>query len=318
MIQAFSRLHLWSIGIVAANKKPSSRHIEVIPIEHSPMYDGELTDNMEKYKGEGKDTEDRDFEVEVETTASIRALWLPFGDTNRKTAPDVRRGERVAIWRFGDADEYFWMTLTQHETIRRLETVIYSYSNNREENVENDADSTYYFEVSTQGKYIHLHTAKNDKEPFMYDIQINTKDGCITITDDDDNYIFLDSAERHIKLHNRDNSFVEMNKKIINIQSVDEINLKTSKYTLTADTSITKVTDATETNQSYKHTSANVDYSFTTFGLKSGTYSVNAGTYSQSSSSYTVSSGSYQINTSDANFSGNTHAAGVSYASDHD
>jgi hypothetical protein len=165
----------------------------------------------------------------------------------------VRRGEQVAIYRFGDADEYWWTTLLQDKIIRRLETVIYSFSNNREENIEDSPTTTYFMEVSTHKKLIHLHTSKNDKEPFIYDIQIDTKNGNIVIRDDDDNYIFLDSKERHIKLHNKDTSYVEMDKRIINIHSLDEINLKTKKYTLDATESIeTKTKKYSEYQEDYE------------------------------------------------------------------
>ena len=84
-------------------------------------------------------------------------------------------------------------------------------------------------------------------------IQIDTKKGNITIEDDDGNYIFLDSKERHIKLRNKDDSYVEMNKKIINMNAVDEINLTTKRYTLKASESIKEQTKTYE-SKSTKYT----------------------------------------------------------------
>jgi phage baseplate assembly protein gpV len=237
-----SRLKFYSYATVAANKELSSDLIEAIPHEQSSYLDGELTDDITEKEGSGTDKDEASFDAKVKTTASIKAKWLSFTDTNRMTSPDVRRGEEVVIWRFADTDQYWWTTLHQDKTLRRLETVIYGFSNNSKENIENAHDSMYWLEISTHRKVVRFHTSKNDGEPFTYDIQLDTKKGNLTIEDDDGNYIFLDSKERHIKLRNKDNSYVEMNKKIINIHAVDEINLTTKKYSLKASDSITEET----------------------------------------------------------------------------
>lgn len=249
-----SKLRFFSYATVAANKKLSSDLIEAVPHEQNPLNDGELTDSIEKIETSGKDKDDAGFDVTLDTTASIKAKWLSFTDTNRLTSPDVRRGEEVVLWQFGDTDQYWWTTLHQDKKLRRLETVIYGFSNNRKENIENAHDSMYWLEISTHKKVVRFHTSKNDDEPFTYDIQIDTKNGNITIEDDDGNYIFLDSKNRHIKLRNKDDSFVELNKKIINMSSLDEINLKTKRYTLKASDSITEETKTYKSNStSYVH-----------------------------------------------------------------
>lgn len=233
-----SQLRFFSIGVVATNKELSEHFVEILPIEYFNFIDGEILDHTEEYKASGKGIMGNQFEVKIDTTATIRAKWLPLTQTNRITPPDVRRGEQVLIYKFGDVDEYWWCDMMQYKHIRRLETAIWSFSDNREENVEDTPESTYWFEVSTHKKVVHLHTSKSDEEPFVYDIQINTKDGRIVIQDDDHNYIFLDSAERFIKLHNKDDTYIEMNKRVINIFSHDEINMTTDKYCLNAKTSI--------------------------------------------------------------------------------
>lgn len=262
MVPGMSQFQFYSIGIVAANKPLKSRHIEVTPMEDSPMLDGEITDNQDKYESKGSNSEGQAFEVSLKTTASIRALWVPFGDTNRKTAPDVRRGERVAIYRFGDADEYFWTTMTHHEKIRRLETVVYAFSNNSKENIENDSSSTYYFEISTHTKLITFHTAKNDGEFCSYNFQVNTKLGNFTFEDDIGNFIFLDSKEKQIKMKNIDDSFVDINRKIITLQSLDKIILNTQHVEINAQSTLKITTsDFTTTTNGYKINAPTVVFS---------------------------------------------------------
>lgn len=254
MIPKMSQFQFYSVGIVAANKKPSSNDIEVIPMEETPMIDGEATDNIDKYTASGESTDGSSFEVEIDNTPSIRATWTPFGNTNRMTSPDVRRGERVAIYRFSDVDQYFWVDMETNRKLRRLETVVFGFSNNREENVPNDASSMYYFEVSTMKKLIHVHTAKNDKEPFEYDVQINTKDGCVTVKDDDGNSMVMDSPEERIELHNKSDSHLKIYKKNIDMVCDERMFLKCKDLIIDASASIDVKTNAyTVKDNSYKH-----------------------------------------------------------------
>lgn len=238
-----SQLHFYSIGVVATNKKLTSHFVEVTPIEDNAFMDGEITDHNEEYKAKSASLDGQKWETKIDTTASVRAKWLPMCNSNRITSPDVRRGETVALYRFGDVDEYYWTTLLQDKHIRRLETVIYSFSNNKEENKEDTSESTYYMEVSTHKKLIHLHTSKNDKEPFSYDIQINTKDGIIIITDDVDNYFYIDSKNTRIKLENKDKSCIDMDKKKITITAPDKIEMVTKDFILKASNSATVETN---------------------------------------------------------------------------
>lgn len=230
-----SQLNRYSIGIVAANKPLSTNVIEVVPIEQSPMISGEITDNVQTHDAEGSNSLGESFKTKIDSTLSITAKWMPFGDTNRVTSPDVRRGETVEIYRFSDTDEFYWATLKQSATLRRLETVVYAFSNNSKENVENDANSTYYFEISTHTKKITLHTSNNDGEPFKYDIQLNTKEGNLTIRDDVGNMIHLDSTVKRILLMNQDQSFTDIIGKTISMSADDMINLRTKNLNIRAD-----------------------------------------------------------------------------------
>lgn len=221
-----SKLRFYSAGIVAINKLLSSKDIEALPIEDLSLVDGQLSDEVTEYKAKAVDASGASYETNVKTTATIKATWLSLSGSNRITAPDVRRGELVMLYQFGDVDKYYWTTLKEDLKLRKLETVIYAFSGTRDENKDATADTTYYFEVSTHKKLIHLHTSKDDQEPYVYDIQLNTKEGILIICDDIGNYITLNSAERRIELKNTDGSHVDLNKKDIVITSTDSITLK--------------------------------------------------------------------------------------------
>lgn len=280
--QNVSAFRPYSLGIVAANKKlqdpkepkKNNHYIEVTPVEQFSFVDGEITDNKEELEEGAPDYNDEQWKVKVTTTPSIMARWLPIGNTNRLTAPDVRRGEPVMIWRFGDADEFWWtdmLTDDKGERItRRLETIIWAISNNAKENVADTPDSTYWIEWSTHRQVLHIHTSKSNGEPFEYDIQLNTKDGRLVIKDDVGNYIFLDSEARQIKAHNRDKSFIDINKKNIRLECLDTITNKCKHFIVeasntikmtTQDFSIKTNTWKLDSSSSYKVTTPLAEYS---------------------------------------------------------
>lgn len=222
-----SKLRFYSIGIVAENKALKSKHVEVTPTEEMPMLNGELAPVAVDYKAKAVNNLGSSYETTVETTTTIKALWLPIGAANRITAPDVRRGELVNLYKFGDTDQYFWNTLNDDVKLRKLETVIYAFSATMNEAAEIN-DKTYYFiEISTHKKLITLHTSKDNGEPYGYDIQLDTGNGKLVITDDVGNYILLDSSQSQIKLQNIDGSTFDMIGPVLNIKIPNQINVLT-------------------------------------------------------------------------------------------
>jgi hypothetical protein len=219
----FSQFKVYSLGTVAANKLLKSNEIEVVPIETAPMHHGDLSDAVNNYGAQSTDQQGAAYQVEVQTTASIRATWLPIGSSNRLTAPDVRRGATVILYQFADTDQYWWTTLKDDMYLRKLETVIYGFSATRDENAKPSPDNMYFLEISTHQKVVHFHTSRADGEPFAYDIQINTAEGCITIQDDTGNVFFLDSPEKRLKMQNADGSFVDIDKRSIWMSAPDLI-----------------------------------------------------------------------------------------------
>lgn len=229
-----SKLQIYSLALVAANKALSSKVIEATPIEHVPMINGEVSDNVAQYSGGATDAAGAAYNDSVATTITVKATWLPIGGSNRITAPDVRRGELVMLYRFADADEFFWATLKDDMSLRKLETVIFAFSGTTKEGSTPGINNTYFLEISTHNKLIHFHTSNDNGEPYMYDIQINTGTGFIQIQDDDGNFFKFDSVEQQLIMSNKAGSKVEINKAVINLQSTESINLQSNLITQTS------------------------------------------------------------------------------------
>ena len=294
--EGLSKLHFYSYGIVGKNKDLDSDEIEVDDIENSGFDDKEITDNITKVEGEGKDHNGKTFKTTVETTNTIKAKWLSFTETNRMSSPDVRRGEEVAIWRFGDTDQFWWTTLKQDRKLRRLETVIYGFSNLREENTKGDHTNMYWLEVSTHRKVVRFHTPKNDGEFCEWDIQLDTKNGVFTIEDDNGNYFMFDSKNLHLKMKNKDESFIEINKKNAKIFTKERVDIETKIFEVKASQKIKETTK---------------------------TYEISTNTYKLVASTYTCKSSSWMTTVPVAKFSAtvksgaNVYWGGISFAKKH-
>jgi len=243
-----SQLHFYSLALVASNKKLTSKDIECTPIEHTTMLNGELSDSITSIIASAADASKANYSTSVDSTTSVTATWLPISDSNRMTAPDVRRGELVILYRFADTDKYWWQILRNDMNLRKLETVIYAFSGTTVEADPTDASNSYFMEVSTHRKYIHLHTSNANGEPYQYDIQINTEAGFIQIQDDQGNYIKLDTPAHQISMVNQDGSVVEVNKTNINLSCTDTINMSCKDLVVKAGSSISADTSKTTLN----------------------------------------------------------------------
>jgi hypothetical protein len=243
-----SQFHFFSYAIVAENKALSSKLIEVTPIEELPMLDGQLTSDKVDISSAGQKADGSHYATKVKTSTTLQAEWLPMGNSNRLTAPDVQTGERVILYQFGETEKYYWTTLMDDSRFRRLETVIYGISATRDTKGVLTHDNMYYLEVSSHRKIIAIHTSQADGEPFGYDLQINTSEGKIIFTDTSNNRFELFSSEKRVRIKNSDDSTVEVLAGVANIFTNEEINMRTSKYTLTADTAVEKISGELSVN----------------------------------------------------------------------
>lgn len=222
-----SKLHMLTLGIVAQDRSLNSTVIKVYPIEIIPNVDGELVPSTANLEGSGLDLNDNEYAVTVNISNYIEADWLSLS-TNRTTAPNVVKGEQVIVWNYADTDQYYWTSMGRDDSLRKLETVVYHYSNVRDNlgDTPKSQANQYTIEVSTHGKHITVKTAKNDNEPFLYTLQINTHDGCVFIKDDVGNIILLDSKNTNITHRNKDDSLLSLHKKDITISCKNNISMK--------------------------------------------------------------------------------------------
>lgn len=211
-----SKLRKYSIGIVLEAKKRDSMFIKVYPIEELPAVNGKIIEAKVRKKDKAKNILGVEIDFDIEANALLIAKWLPSGEGNRITAPDVQPGETVIIYKYADREEYFWESREIAKKLRRLETVRYSFCNLSDglAEVEYDDDSSYFIEISTHDKHIKIHTSKNDGEPVGYDFEFNTGQGTFQVSDTAGNYLRLDSQSGFWKMFGNSNIEFEAPKSI--------------------------------------------------------------------------------------------------------
>lgn len=213
-----TRLRVISIGIVAENKERDNPEVLITPIEILPFQLGEIKQDEKTFYSKGLDGFGGEWSAQVDIDKTLKATWLSL-ETNRETPPDLMRGEQVLIWQYADTDKYFYTSMGRDDVLRRLETVVYRWSNVPDPTTDVEAmtdENSYRLTLSTHDQKIELVTNMNNGEPFAYQFLLDTKVGKFTLTDNVDNYIFLDSENTHIKAHNKETTFFELNKKDIN------------------------------------------------------------------------------------------------------
>lgn len=270
-----SQFKLYSMGIAAENLAIGTTLLQIVPIEHMPFLDGELKSNPTSFTVTGKDAHGNATSTTVTMDNAIAAEWLP-NTSNTLTAPCIRRGERVYIYRYADKDEFRWTDTGMDRHYRKLETTTYAWNATQDETDNSQtADNHYFMEVSAHKGAITLGTSKANGEKAAYTVQFNTKEGTITVADDLGQIFFIDSVNRVIHAINADHSEVTINKQIITIQCQDTVNLtalktfnittqdlnvKAKNITVNADSQVTITTQTAKLTA----TSATIDAQTTT------------------------------------------------------
>ena len=220
-----SRYRMYGIGTVASDLIVGNKNIKVYVHEILANYSGDINkkDHVTKVV---KDSDGGAHSVDIDEHRQLEeVIWAP-SDTNRVTPPNVRKGEKVIVWQYGDFNKFYWTKLGLELDLRRLEHVTHVYVNtdDEEENPIN-SDNSYWTTISTLNKFVRLHTSDNDGEHTTYDITIDTKTGKLEVEDGKGNYIHMISFMDTINVNAL---------KDINLTSKNEINLTTNVINMKA------------------------------------------------------------------------------------
>lgn len=261
----------YAVAVVAENKPRGTNLILATPQEIVGFSQGELKADQAELEVKGVNQNGKEYQLKVKTVTAQEYDWLPDG--HLQNAPDVRRGERVFIYRYADTDKFYWVSSNLDRRLRRLETTTYMWQ--ADPNAKNDDpwtdDNCYVLEVSTHDQLITFTTSQKNKEPFKYTIQLNTKDGFFSITDQDLNVIQLDSAEQIIRLQNKNGCYWVLDKddlkgfaqRHIEVEAKEKISFTCKEFVIKATESV-----LAQTKTFTVKADTLIDFETTTFKIK--------------------------------------------------
>ncbi len=233
-----SKYELYSLGIVVKDKPVKSDIVEVCPIEDLNLSDGPLASYKESRAVSLPDINGKINHSKADSKVTIKATWVPMADGNRITSPNVCANETVRIFRYANTNDYFWDTIFREPSIRRLEEVMYAYSDLKKPLVPYDKNSSYWILWSTLNKKVQIHTSKSDGEPFTYDFIIDTKNGTVTIEDDIHNKIELVSKQSILYLNTNQQIIANTKYAVVNANTEATINTETAIVNASSEMSI--------------------------------------------------------------------------------
>ena len=178
---------------VVEDKAEDSFDIKVSPVSYIPDLKGDLNKNKEQVVGI-VDMENQHSSISTTSSNFITATWLPEGEQNRISAPDVVVGDVVEIYSVRGTDEYYWKVFSHNTSLRKREKVLIWLSNKGAAKSGSEADA-YYLLWDTRNKVVHFHTSDNDGEACTYDVLFNTLSGLFSLKDNLQNEIKLDSVK---------------------------------------------------------------------------------------------------------------------------
>ena len=184
-----TKFNIYGLGYVSENKKDDSNMISFIPTEHMTDMEGPYESNEETIGSTQK-------------KVTMRAIWLNLETSSRITAPDVKKGEKVLIFKYADLDDgYLWTTYGKTDfKLRKHEHIEHEWSDNPNPG-EAKKNKRYKFILSTREKILEFQSSKEDGEKAIFNLRIDFDKGLIEFGFDTDVGIKLDAETRRMTLH---------------------------------------------------------------------------------------------------------------------
>lgn len=220
-----SMFRVVSIGTASENKKLGSDTVRFTPHEKFTFMDGEIVHRVTPLDYTRVDQTGSEVGGNSFNSVDMSATWLP--ETNRRTAPDVQRGEMLFIWQMAGSDKYYWRPVGKDDHLRRLETVVVGIAANPEMDQDGRlSDNMYFLEVSSHNKTITLATSQKNGEYCKYVFQLDLARGRVVLEDSVGMCAIFDSKDINIRWQNQLGSYFEMNKRDFNVYMPNDVNMK--------------------------------------------------------------------------------------------
>ena len=205
-----SGLFPYGLGIVAVTKEDNVDTVMFFPAEKLSLEYGKVDEIKDEIEVEVLDSNNKKHKVKAERGAMMEARWFPDGTDGRQSAPDVVNGETIQIYRYGDSETFYWKTLLREPGLRRLEHVVYAYSNLPSGRTKFELDSSYGNSWSTKDKKVTMWTSQSNGEAFSYLFKIDTAASTWSMWDNVNNGFGIESNLGQVYMRTTSGGFIEI------------------------------------------------------------------------------------------------------------
>lgn len=190
----------YTVGIVTQHKERKSVKIKFAPAEITPDIKGNLSTYKQAPKVSQAKLAKGTHTSQHVADDQMEAIWLQGYNSQRVTPPDVRQGEKVFIYTYGDSMQYFWVSTEIDQTLRRHEHVIWKFGNRTKPLQPWGDDGCWTLEVNTypNEKMIRLKTGKGDGEKYSFDLSLDIMSGVVSLKDGNKQSVNLNSESGSI------------------------------------------------------------------------------------------------------------------------
>jgi len=198
-----SEYKLYSVGIAAVDldkEDYTAKELEVFPIELMSLLEGDISGkDMKPYTIQVTDEEDiPETAITIKKKMTFKATWLPGNSSNRITAPNIKKGETVMLYKYADTDKYYWTTFDYERDIRGKERVTTLYGNTDKEVLT--MTNSHYVTIDAFKNFMELYFNGGESNGVEYRARIDGTKNIASFKDSKGNYISLESnadTEKH-------------------------------------------------------------------------------------------------------------------------
>lgn len=231
------------MGIVVQDKAAGSREILVYPQDTLPFGSGELKPVANKVSVSLADKNQGTAVGEVTETNVITATY--YGNEMSDMPPDVVKGESVELIVDGDTHTVYWKSTGRTAKNRSRERKEIRVANQEGYDKNVDDGNAYFIRIDTlTSKEIRIQTCMSDGEKFAYTIVINPAESKLSLSDNHNNEIVIESLEKKIYIRNEDNCILNMEKKNILLGAVEDLVLKADRQIVLNTPNVTNQNDS--------------------------------------------------------------------------
>ena len=227
-----SVFRIYALGTVAADfsnkslEEDPNQTLEVFLDEMMSGADGKVEAAGSVKEVSATDAQGNSYTAKAATTTSVQCYWLPFG-SNRMTAPNLRKGQRVVVWRTADEEQLYWQPKGGDSELMTMESVILTVSARPSAKKDRKSISTedcYYLMVDTFLKKAVIGTSAQLGEVTQVYMELNLDEGYLQVADSvHQNLLLLHFVEHMLRYQNQDDSIIDVTKKNITFQCEDTL-----------------------------------------------------------------------------------------------